>query len=212
VQNPVCIWIAVLLNRKFLTGQFLRAAIFFPFVVSLVVISVIWSQILSVDGTLNVMLRQLGLGRFAMDWLGNIDTVFPTIILLTQWQAVGFCVVFYLAGLQSIPHELYEAAKIDGVGPFSRFWNITLPLLMPSITIVTFMIITGGLKMFEIPYILTNGGPGTASYTLTLAIYFAAFRDDDAGYSIAGGIVLMLFIAVITFIQLSITRRREVEM
>lgn len=212
VQNPVCIWIAVLLNRKFMTGQFLRAAIFFPFVVSLVVISVIWSQILSVDGTLNVMLRHLGLGSLALDWLGNIDTVFPTIIVLTQWQGVGFCVVFYLAGLQSIPQELYEAAKIDGVGPFSRFWNITFPLLMPSITIVTFMIITGGLKMFEIPYILTNGGPGTASYTLTLAIYFAAFRDSDAGYSIAGGIVFMLFIAVITFVQLSITRRREVEM
>lgn len=211
IQNPLSILIAVLLNRKFITGQFIRAAIFFPYVISLVVISVIWSQILNVDGTLNIMLRQIGLGELVTDWLGETSTVFNAIILLTQWQGIGFCVIFYLAGLQSIPPELHEAARIDGAGAFSRFRRITLPLLMPSVTIVTFMIIVNGLKMFEIPYILTNGGPGTASYTLTLAIYNAAFRDSDAGYSIAGGIVLMLFIAVITFVQLAITRRREVE-
>lgn len=212
IQNPLAIWIAVLLNRKFVTGYFLRAAIFFPVIISLVVLSVVWSQILSYEGTLNMVLSHLGLEHWIRDWLGDTSTVFPTIILLTQWQGLGYCVIFYLAGLQSIPAELYEAARIDGAGAVQRFRKITLPLLMPTITIVTFLIIVGGLKLFDIPYILTSGGPGTSSYTLALAIYNAAFRENNAGYSIAAGVVLMLIILVVTFIQLQITRRKEVEM
>lgn len=212
IQNPLAIWIAILLNRKFATGYFLRAAIFFPVIISLVVLSVVWSQILSYEGTLNVLLSEVGLAHWVRDWLGDMDTVFFTIILLTQWQGLGYCVIFYLAGLQSIPGELYEAARIDGAGAINRFRKITLPLLMPTITIVTFLIIIGGLKLFDIPYILTSGGPGTSSYTLALAIYNAAFRENNAGYSIAAGVVLMLIIMVITFIQLQVTRRREVEM
>jgi len=212
IQNPLAIWIAVLLNRKFATGYFLRAAIFFPVIISLVVLSVVWSQILSYEGTLNVLLSEVGLAHWVRDWLGDTNTVFFTIILLTQWQGLGYCVIFYLAGLQSIPGELYEAARIDGAGAINRFRKITLPLLMPTITIVTFLIIIGGLKLFDIPYILTSGGPGTSSYTLALAIYNAAFRENNAGYSIAAGVVLMLIIMVITFIQLQVTRRREVEM
>ncbi|QNK56144.1 carbohydrate ABC transporter permease [Paenibacillus sp. PAMC21692] len=212
IQNPLAIWIAVLLNRKFATGYFLRAAVFFPVIISLVVLSVVWSQILSYEGTLNLVLNQLGLSGWIRDWLGETKTVFVTIILLTQWQGLGYCVIFYLAGLQSIPADLYEASRIDGAGAIQRFLKITFPLLMPTITIVTFLIIVGGLKLFDIPYILTSGGPGTASYTLALAIYNAAFRENNAGYSIAAGVVLMLIIMVITFIQLQITRRREVEM
>ncbi|GBG10007.1 hypothetical protein PAT3040_04691 [Paenibacillus agaridevorans] len=212
IQNPLAIWIAVLLNRKFVTGYFLRAAVFFPVIMSLVVLSVVWSQILSYEGTLNLVLNQLGLSGWVRDWLGETNTVFITIILLTQWQGLGYCVIFYLAGLQSIPADLYEASRIDGAGAIQRFLKITVPLLMPTITIVTFLIIVGGLKLFDIPYILTSGGPGTASYTLALAIYNAAFRENNAGYSIAAGVVLMLIIMVITFIQLQITRRREVEM
>ncbi|OUS72754.1 hypothetical protein B1748_24540 [Paenibacillus sp. MY03] len=212
IQNPLAIWIAVLLNRKFVTGYFLRAAVFFPVIISLVVLSVVWSQILSYEGTLNLVLNQLGLSGWVRDWLGETNTVFITIILLTQWQGLGYCVIFYLAGLQSIPADLYEASRIDGAGAIQRFLKITVPLLMPTITIVTFLIIVGGLKLFDIPYILTSGGPGTASYTLALAIYNAAFRENNAGYSIAAGVVLMLIIMVITFIQLQITRRREVEM
>lgn len=211
IQNPLAILLAVLLNRKFLTGHFLRTAFFFPVIISLVVVSVIWSQILSYDGILNVVMRQMGLEIFTKDWLGNVGTVFKTIILLTQWQGLGYCVIIYLAGLQSIPADLYEAARIDGAGNVGRFRYITIPLLMPTVTIVTFLIIVGGLKLFEIPYILTNGGPGAASYTLALAIYNAAFRDNTAGYAVAAGLILMIIIMVITFIQLQITRKREVE-
>ena len=212
IQNPLAILLAVLLNRKFLTGHFLRTAFYFPVIISLVVVSVVWSQILSYEGILNVVMSQLGLEAYTFDWLGHVGTVFKTIILLTQWQGIGYCVIIYLAGLQSIPIDLYEAARIDGAGNARRFWHVTIPLLMPTITIVTFLIIVGGLKLFEIPYILTNGGPGTASYTVVLAIYDAAFRDNSAGYAVSAGMILMLVMMVITFIQLLLTRRKEVEM
>lgn len=212
IQNPISIFFAIVLNRKFITGHFLRTAFYFPVIVSLVVVSVIWGQILSFDGTLNVMMRYVGLDSLTKDWLGTVGTVFKMIILLTQWQGIGFCIIIYLAGLQSIPPDLYEAAIIDGAGSFRRLSHITLPLLMPTITIVTFLIIVGGLKLFDIPYVLTSGGPGSASYTVGLAIYNAGFRDNTAGYSIAGGMVLMLIIIVITLVQLGITRSREVEL
>ncbi|MFC5404371.1 carbohydrate ABC transporter permease [Cohnella soli] len=212
VQNPLSLFLALLLNRSFRTKILLRIAFYLPVVVSLVVTSIVWGNILQYDGLLNGLLEKLGLQAWGRDWLGNTRTVFPTIIALTQWQGLGYCAVIYLAGLQAIPQELYEAAKIDGAKAGSRFMHVTLPMLMPATTIVVFLTIVGGLKMFDIPYIMTGGGPGSASYTITLAIYNAAFRENTYGYAIAAGIVLMLFIMVVTLIQLRMMRRKEVEM
>jgi raffinose/stachyose/melibiose transport system permease protein len=211
IQNPLSLLLAVLLNRSFRTRAFLRTAFYLPVVVSLVVTSIVWGSILQYDGLLNGLLSRIGLADWGRDWLGNTYTVFPTIIAMTQWQGLGYCAVIYLAGLQSIPQELYEAAKIDGANAGRRFLHVTLPLLMPAITIVVFLTIIGGLKLFDIPYVMTGGGPGSSSYTLTLAIYNAAFRENTYGYAIAAGIVLMIFIMIVTLIQLRITRRREVE-
>ncbi|HZG56186.1 sugar ABC transporter permease [Paenibacillus sp.] len=212
VQNPLALLLAVLLNRSFRTRAFLRTAFYTPVIVSLVVTSVVWGNILQYDGAFNYVLTQLGLERIVQDWLGTIHTVFPTIILLTQWQALGYCAIIYLAGLQSIPAELYEASTIDGATGFRQFRYITFPLLMPVVTVVIFLTIVGGLKLFELPYVMTNGGPGTASYTITLAIYNSVFKYGTYGYSMAAGIVLMLFIMIVTFVQIQITRRREVEL
>jgi len=212
VQNPLSLLLAVLLNRSFRTKIFLRVAFYLPVVVSLVITSIVWSNILQYDGVLNSLLDQLGLQAWGRDWLGDTRSVFPTIIALTQWQGLGYCAVIYLAGLQGIPQELYEAAKMDGAKAWHRFLHVTLPMLMPATTIVVFLTIVGGLKMFDIPYVMTGGGPGSSSYTITLAIYNAAFRENTYGYAIAAGIVLMLFIMIVTLIQLRIMRSKEVEM
>lgn len=212
IQNSLALLLALLLNRTFRTRSFLRVAFYMPVVVSLVVTSVVWGNLFQFDGVINAVLNAIGLEAWTEDWLGNIKTVFPAIVLLSQWQALGYCAVVYLAGLQTIPGDIYEASTIDGASGFKQFRHITFPLLMPSITIVTFMTIVGGLKFFDIPYVMTNGGPGTASYTITLAIYNAAFRGNTYGYSMAAGIVLMIFIMIVTFIQLSITRKKEVEL
>ncbi|GBG05755.1 hypothetical protein PAT3040_00240 [Paenibacillus agaridevorans] len=211
VQNPLSLLLAILLNRSFRTKILLRVAFYLPVVVSLVVTSIVWGHILQYEGLLNGFLERMGLHSWVRDWLGDTRSVFPTIIALTQWQGLGYCAVIYLAGLQTIPQDLYEAAKMDGAKAFNRFRHVTLPMLMPATTIVVFMTIVGGLKMFDIPYIMTGGGPGSASYTLTLAIYNAAFRENTYGYAISGGIVLMIFIMIVTLIQLKIMRRKEVE-
>jgi len=212
VQNPLSLLLAILLNRSFRTKILLRVAFYLPVVVSLVVTSIVWGHILQYEGLLNGFLERMGLHSWVRDWLGDTRSVFPTIIALTQWQGLGYCAVIYLAGLQTIPQDLYEAAKMDGAKALNRFRHVTLPMLMPATTIVVFMTIVGGLKMFDIPYIMTGGGPGSASYTLTLAIYNAAFRENTYGYAISGGIVLMIFIMIVTLIQLKIMRRKEVEM
>ncbi|WP_391572354.1 carbohydrate ABC transporter permease [Cohnella sp.] len=212
VQNPLSLLLAVLLNRPFRTKILLRVAFYLPVVVSLVVTSIVWGQILQYDGLLNGLLERMGLQAWERDWLGDTRSVFPTLIALTQWQGLGYCAVIYLAGLQAIPQDLYEAAKMDGAKAVNRFVHVTLPMLMPATTIVVFLTIVGGLKMFDIPYVLTGGGPGSSSYTLTLAIYNAAFRENTYGYAIAGGIVLMIFIMAVTLLQLRIMRRKEVEM
>lgn len=212
VQNPLALLVAVLINKKFRTGAFIRTAMYFPVIISLVVASVVWGQLLQFDGFFNEILNKLGLESWTEDWLGTLKTSFPTIILLTQWQAIGFCAVIYLAGLQSIPPDMYEAAELEGARGFALFRNITLPMLMPTVTIVVFLSVVGALKLFDLPYILTNGGPGTSSYTLFLAVYNAAFRESNYGYATAGGIFLALCIIAVTIVQLSITRTREVEL
>lgn len=212
VQNPIALLVAVLLNRQFRTRAFIRTAIYFPVIVSLVVASVVWGQLLQYDGFINAVLGKMGLESITQDWLGTLKTSFPAIILLSQWQAIGYCAIIYLAGLQSIPQDMYEAAEIEGARGFSLFRRITLPMLMPAVTIVLFLTVVGALKLFDLPYILTNGGPGTSSYTLFLAVYNAAFRDNNFGYATAGGILLSVFIIIVSAVQLSITRKREVEL
>ncbi|MFE5321572.1 carbohydrate ABC transporter permease [Paenibacillus sp. NPDC056579] len=212
VQNPLALLVAVLINKKFRTGAFIRTAIYLPVIISLVVSSVVWGQLLQQDGFFNEILNRIGLETWAVDWLGTIKTSFPTIILLTQWQSIGFCAIIYLAGLQSIPMDMYEAAELDGARGITLFWNITLPMLMPTVTIVMFLTVVGALKLFDLPYILTNGGPGTSSYTLFLAVYNAAFKENNFGYATAGGIVLAVAIMIVALVQLSITRKREVEL
>ncbi|MGG1516523.1 sugar ABC transporter permease [Paenibacillus oryzisoli] len=212
VQNPLAMLVAVLINKKFRTGAFIRTAIYLPVIISLVVSSVVWGQLLQQDGFFNEIFIRIGLESWVTDWLGTIKTSFPTIILLTQWQSVGFCAIIYLAGLQSIPADMYEAAELEGARGFTLFSNITLPMLMPTVTIVMFLTVVGALKLFDLPYILTNGGPGTSSYTLFLAVYNAAFKENNFGYATAGGIVLAVAIMIVALLQLSITRKREVEL
>jgi len=211
VQNSLALGLAVLLNRPFRTLTFLRTGFYIPIVISLVVTSVVWGQMLQYDGLINTILTKLGMGGVVQDWLGTIKTSFPTIMLLTQWQSIGYCAVIYLAGLQSIPKELYEAAEMEGARGFVLFRKITLPLLMTTVSVVVFLIIVGGLKLFDLPYILTNGGPGTSSYTLFLAVYNAAFKNYTYGYATAGGILLAALIIIVSLVQLRLTRKHEVE-
>lgn len=212
IGNPISLILALLLNLPLRSRGLLRTLFFLPALMSLMVISISWGFILQYDGLLNAILTLFGFENGIQDWLGTMDYALPAVILILLWQGTGFGAVIYLAGLQSVPKELQESAQIDGATGLQRIYHITIPLIMPFITINTFLGIAGSLKLFDVPFVLTNGGPGTATTTLGLLIYKYAFVHESYGYATAAGMLFMVLIAAITFLQLSITRRREVEM
>ncbi len=212
ISNVLSLLLALALNRAGKMQSALRTIFYLPGVVSFVTMSIVWTLIYHNDGAINQLLRSLGLPSLAREWLGNYDTVVPALIVIMVWGGVGFGVIVFLAGLNSIPAELYEASELDGAGAWARFKAITFPLLMPSITIVTFLGLTTTLKLFDLPFIMTNGGPGDASNTIAMIIYKQAFSYSNYGYATAGGVLLFLFVAIVSILQLKMTTSREVQL
>jgi raffinose/stachyose/melibiose transport system permease protein len=145
-------------------------------------------------------------------WLGSVNLAPYAVIMVAVWQSCGYLMIIYLAGLQTIPGAILESAQIDGATGFNRFRFITLPLLIPSITICTFYSLSNSLKTFDIIFALTSGGPGYATTPIVLDIYFNAFLQNKFGYGTAKAVFLCLIIMIITGIQLAIMKKKEVEM
>ncbi|WP_219834590.1 carbohydrate ABC transporter permease [Paenibacillus sp. R14(2021)] len=211
INNPLSLFLALLLHKPLKMKSFLRTAFYIPVILSMVVVSVIWGNLLQYEGVVNAVIEKLGMGALLHDWLGELSTALIAVILINVWYATGYGAVIYLAGLASIPTEIYEAALIDRAEGWTKFRHITLPLIMPSVTICTFLGMVGSLKFFDLPYVLTNGGPGDATSTLALVIYDFAFKNGTFGYATAAGILFMVLILLLTTVQLRYTRRREVE-
>lgn len=210
IGNPLSLLLALFLSRKIRGIGILRTIFYLPAVISLMVVSLTWSIILNYDGVINYCLKTIGLGAYIQDWISNLSTSLASIVFIMMWGGIGVGAVYYLAGLQSIPEEINESAAIDGAEGWSKFKGITLPLLMPSITIVTFLNLVGSLKIFDLPFIMTNGGGGTTS-TIALKVYQFAFANSTFGYSTAGGLILFIFVSIVSFSQVMYTRSREVE-
>lgn len=204
--------LAVLLdkNTSFIRGM--RILIFTPMVLCSLVVSYLWSYILHPDlGVLNIFLRSVGLDVFALDWLGNVNLALISVVMVAVWQGVGYQFIIYLANLQGIPKELYEAAEIDGAGYWEKFKHITFPMLAPAFTINMILAVIGGLKVFDIVFIMTGGGPGYATEVLSTAMYRKAFNANDVGYGTAISIIMFVLILFVSLILLKILRTREVE-
>lgn len=210
--NTIALVLALILDRNLKLKNYLRAAFYLPCLLSPIVVSAIFGDVLQYHGILNEVFTKFGMNFLVNDWFSNEATALPMLIILNAWQWAGYGSVIYLAGLQIIPTEFYEASKIDGSSKLNTFFRITLPLLMPSITIMTFMSITGGLKLFDIPYVLTNGGPGMATETMGTVIYTMAFRQDRFGYATAISVVLFIIIAFFSILQVRFTTKREVQL
>ena len=212
IGNTLALLLALVLDSALKTKKYLRAVFYIPCLLSPIIVSAIFTNILQYRGVLNQFFDVVGLEFLINDWFGNAQSALPMFIGLNAWQWVGFGSVIYLAGLQMIPTTYYEAAKIDGAGKFKTFWSVVLPLLMPSITIMTFMSLTGGLKLFDIPFVMTQGGPGTATQTLGLVIYKVAFSFEKFGYATAIAVVFFIIIAIFSVLQVTYTRKREVDL
>lgn len=207
--NVIAILLALVLDMKLKTTAWLRAAFFIPYILSLVIVGFIWKFIF-MQG-FESLGESTGWGIFDLSWLGNPNLAFISILLVSIWQSVGFYMVIYIAGLQSVPDDLKEAATVDGAGPFRRFFSITLPLLAPSITISVFMALTNSIKVFDVILSLTGGGPGGTTYSVAYDIYRDTFQNNLYGYGTAKALILFVAILIITVIQLTIFKRKEVE-
>lgn len=212
VPNVAGLAIAVLLDRRGWLYNMLRSVFFTPMILSSVVISVIWTRILADDGPLNQFLRAIGIAN-PPGWLSDPDLALYSISSILCWQMLGFCVVVYLAGLQSVPLELMEAAAIDGAGPVRRFWQVTWPLLAPALTINTVVLLISAFKIFDHVQVITNGGPGVGSTaTIAFLVLQTAFTENKQGYASAMAVVMLIIIAILAAVSLRILRRREVDL
>jgi raffinose/stachyose/melibiose transport system permease protein len=207
--NIIALLLAIILDTKIRGKNALRAAFYIPNIVSLVVIGYIWRFIISRGyNSLYVFFK---LPFLELSWLGDPKLAFFSILIVAVWQSIGFYMVIYIAGLQIIPRDMIEAAMIDGADSISRFFKITLPLLMPSITVAVFHSVSNSLKSFDVIFSLTDGGPGTSTTPVALDIYKTAFVYSRFGYGTAKSVILFLLILIITFFQIKFFKKQEVE-
>ena len=198
--------LAVLLNQQLIGRNVFRTILFLPVVLSFVAIGVLWTLFLNYDyGVLNALLNAVGLKSLRQDWLGSADTALWAVVLVDIWKWTGFHLVIYLAGLQSIPKDLYEAALLDGANAFQRFWRITVPLLRPFTAINVLLASLGAFSVFDLIYVMTQGGPFKATNVAMVEIYLQAFQFNRFGYAGAMSIVLLALVAMMSIVILRIT-------
>ena len=215
LQNAFSLFLATILNQKFFKGKDIaRSIIFIPTLIATMVLGSMWRLLLSpVRGPFAMLLKALEVkNRGAYNVLANENTALFAIIFIMVWQYVGYNMLIYTAGLNSVPDELYESAKIDGAGPIVMFFKVTFPLIMPSVTTNMFLNVIGCLKCFEYVYIVTSGGPNHATETLATYMYNTAFGQGQYGYGSAISCVLFVVVAVVGIVQTKVLRSKEVEM
>jgi multiple sugar transport system permease protein len=211
LQLALGLSLAVVVNQAIRFRTFFRAAFYFPSLASSAAIVSIATYILASDGLLNKFLGQLGYHHHDA-WFAQQSTALPSIIGLNAWTTSGTMMLFYLAALQAIPTEVYEAAAIDGAGAWRTFWRITFPLLKPGHFFVAVVSFIGALQQFDQSFIVggTSGGPNYSTLTVVLYLYNQAFYAVKFGYAAAVGLVLFLFIFTITLIQRLLFGRAEI--
>jgi multiple sugar transport system permease protein len=202
--------LAVLLNRRMRGRSFFRAALLVPMMLPPVVVGVVWRLLLNPNfGAINGTLQGFGAGTESLTWTASPTLAFASVIMVDIWQWTPFIFLILLAGLQAIPEEPYEAALIDGSSPWQTFRHVTLPLLKPAILIALLLRTMDLLRVFDQIFILTEGGPGSATETISLYIYRTAFRFGDFGYAAAMSFVLLILTNAISLLYIRLLQRQE---
>ncbi|CAN7436783.1 MULTISPECIES: carbohydrate ABC transporter permease [unclassified Paenibacillus] len=205
VSVPVTLFLAILaavaLNKGLRGVKIFRTAIFLPHITATIAVAVVWQLLYNPTmGPINGILRSIGIDNPPM-WLASTQWALASVIIVSIWHSIGYYMVLYLAGLQGIPKDLYEAAEIDGAGKVAQFRKITVPMLSPVIFFTVIMGIINSFKVFDLVFVLTKGGPGRSTHMLVYDIYYTAFQRFEYGYASAMAYVLFTIILIITLIQ-----------
>jgi raffinose/stachyose/melibiose transport system permease protein len=209
VQNILALGFAILLDGGIKYKKLYRSILFIPCLISAVVVGFIWSKMYN-----NVLpsLNELFGTNINFLFFGREETVLTGLVIANNWQWVGYWMLIYLAALQSIPVEMYEAAIVDGASAARRFWKITLPMLAPAVTICVVGITTGSLRVYDLLVASTNGGPGRASTSIIFQIFNTAMNNRQYGYGSALSITLVIALLAVAVIQVGFLRKREVQL
>lgn len=205
ISVPITLFISVLiaiaLNRGIRFVKVFRTAVFLPYVTATIAVAAVWQLIFNPSmGPINGTLMKLGIDS-PPGWLSSPSWALISVSIVYIWHSVGYYMVLFLAGLQNIPDYLYEAAELDGAGPITKFFHITLPMLSPVLFFTTIIGVINSFKVFDLIYVLTGGGPGRSTHVLVYDIYNTAFKQFEYGYASAMAYVLFLLILIISIIQ-----------
>lgn len=203
------LFLAILVNQKLQGIHWFRTAFYTPVIISMVVAGIAWKALYASNGILNQFLQQLGWAE-GVPWLTSPQWVLGSVMVVTIWKGLGYYMVIYLAGLQSISPELYEAAAIDGSDGWQKHYDITIPLMRPYLFLVAVISAISATKVFEEIYIMTQGGPRNSSKTAVYYLYERAFQDLDVSYACTIGLVLFLGILVLSILNLYLSQSRPI--
>lgn len=201
------ILMAILVNSNVKGIKIFRTAYYIPVVTSMVAVALIWGWLLNQNGVINYVLSNVGLMKERITWLSNKDTALWTLMFITMWKGLGYYMMIYLAGLQSIPKDLTEAATIDGASRAQTIRKITIPLLKPYVFFCTLISLMAAIRVFDEVFILTKGGPGDSTLTSSLYIYQQGFQQFNFGYSSALGLIVSVMIAALSIIIFRFNRK-----
>ena len=207
-QNALALVLAIAVNRRLWGGEAYRVLFFLPPILSEIVVGLIWFWIYDGNfGVLNEWLTRLGLGMWTRPWLADPHTALTAVAIIHMWKGFGWGFIIFLAGLQTIPDELYEAARVDGAGPWLRFRHVTLPLLVPVFVTVSILTILGTMQIFALIVATTGGGPGYHTEVPITRIFQSMLGSSRFGYACAQGIVFGLILLVFSLAQMRFQRR-----
>jgi raffinose/stachyose/melibiose transport system permease protein len=186
-----------------------RAVIFLPQVITPAVIAVVWQRIYEPGGPFNDLLSIIGLGSLTRGWLGDFTWALPALGLAGTWAAFGLCMVMFVSSMQAIPTELYDAVRVDGAGPVREFFTVTLPNLRGPMSVVLALTMIGAIRLFDLVWLTTKGGPGISTITPTVVLYERAFANPDVGSAAAIGVVMSLVSLLIVLVIVKVAEGRS---
>ena len=209
---PIALFFAYVLSRKVRGASSYRAVFLFPNIISIVAVAVLWSFVYNMQfGLLNALLKGVGLEQFTAGWLGEPRTALPAVVVTQAWYVLGFYIVLFLAGIQSIPPSYYEAASIDGANALQSFRHITVPLLWEILKLGVIYIIIQTMNVFGLVWVMTEGGPSNHTETMLTYLYRKAFAESQYGYGTALGVVVFILVLGIAMTSIRAMKREVVE-